>query len=68
MKNNHIVFGVVSPNGVEAFLFSFQNGGLFFEAAPFFTLADNQQHNLGIRTVAGLVFYFQLKEKEQIIN
>ncbi len=54
-------FGLVTPLGVEAFPFPFQNAGLFFEAAPFATRASSGNINLGIRTVAGFVFYFVKK-------
>ena len=65
---NHLPhrFGVVTPVGVEAFPFPFQNAGLFFEAAPFFTMAENHQNNIGIRTVAGFVFYFPKKDNVEI--
>lgn len=49
--------GLVCPIGIEAFPFSFQNAGLFFEAAPFATTADGDDWHGGIRTVAGFVFY-----------
>lgn len=51
-------FGAVMPIGVEAFPFPFQNAGLFFEAAPFFTSPGTTNFNAGIRTVAGIAFYF----------
>lgn len=54
-------FGVVTPLGVEAFPFPFQNAGLFFEAALFATRASSGNVNVGIRTVAGFVFYFVKK-------
>lgn len=57
-------FGVVVPCGVEAFPFPFQNAGLFFEAAPFFTHNFADDYYGGIRTVAGFVFYFPVKEKQ----
>jgi len=55
--------GVVVPVGVEAFPFPFQNAGLFFEAAPFVTSDPHQNYYSGIRTSAGLVFYFLRKAK-----
>jgi hypothetical protein len=57
-------FGGVMPIGVEAFLFSFQNAGLFFEAAPFY-VTDGSAWHAGIRTVAGFVFYFPRKTVEK---
>lgn len=56
-------FGGVLPVGVEAFPFPFQNAGLFFEAAPFYTTAGGSDWNAGIRTVAGFVFYFPSAKK-----
>lgn len=50
-------FGVVVPIGIEAFPFPFQNAGLFFEAAPFYTVSEQSVWNSGIRTVAGFIFY-----------
>jgi hypothetical protein len=50
--------GGVMPIGVEAFPFSFQNAGLFFEVAPFYVTDHDSKYNAGFRTVAGLVFYF----------
>jgi len=61
-------YGGVIPIGVEAFPFPFQNAGLFFEAAPFFTQDSQNSYYGGIRTVAGFIFYFPTKEKEQIKN
>lgn len=64
LNENH-KHGVIIPVGVEAFPFPFQNAGLFFEAAPFY-VSDFQAHskdNAGIRTAAGFVFYFPLKNK-----
>ena len=58
-------FGCVTPIGVEAFPFPFQHAGLFFEAAPFFTTAGGGNNNAGIRTVAGFIFYFLKKEKNE---
>ena len=58
-------FGVVTPIGVEAFPFPFQHAGLFFEAAPFCTWNHDNNANVGIRTVAGFVFYFLKTEKEK---
>lgn len=60
-KNNK--YGGVIPIGVEAFPFPFQNAGLFFESAPFFTHDLNSTYYGGIRTVAGFIFYFPTKEK-----
>ena len=54
-------YGFVTPIGVEAFPFPFQNAGLFFEAAPFCTWTNNSNNNIGVRTVAGFVFYFVKK-------
>ncbi len=56
-------FGAVLPVGVEAYPFPFQNAGLFFEVAPFFTTAGGRNHNAGFRTVAGFAFYFLKKKK-----
>lgn len=61
-------YGGVVPIGVEAFPFPFQNAGLFFEAAPFFTHDLESTYYGGIRTVAGFIFYFPLKEKTTIKN
>lgn len=58
-------FGLVTPLGVEAFPFPFQNAGLFFEAAPFCAWAKQGNVNIGIRTVAGFVFYFLRRERPQ---
>jgi hypothetical protein len=58
--NNY--YGAVMPVGVEAFPFPFQNAGLFFEAAPFYTIREDT-FRAGIRTVAGCVFYFPKKAK-----
>ena len=58
--------GAVVPVGVEAFPFPFQNAGLFFEAAPFFTHDLEHAYDAGIRTAAGFVFYFPIKEKQEI--
>jgi hypothetical protein len=63
-KNNRI--GAVVPIGVEAFPFSFQNAGLFFEVAPFFTDNMHKDYYAGLRTVAGFVFYFPTKEKPAV--
>jgi hypothetical protein len=56
-------YGFVTPLGIEAFPFPFQNAGLFFEAAPFCTWNNERNTNLGVRTVAGFVFYFVRKQK-----
>lgn len=58
-------YGFVTPLGVEAFPFPFQHAGLFFEAAPFCTWASSGTTNMGIRTVAGFVFYFLKKDKAE---
>ncbi len=58
--------GMVLPVGVEAFPFPFQNAGLFFEAAPFFTHDLEKEYYGGIRTVAGFVFYFPVKEEKKV--
>ena len=58
-------FGGVLPIGIEAFPFPFQNAGLFFEAAPFYTINHENQWSSGIRTVAGFVFYFPQKNTKQ---
>ncbi|WP_073139002.1 hypothetical protein [Chryseolinea serpens] len=55
-------YGFVTPLGIEAFPFPFQHAGLFFEAAPFCTWTNSGTTNVGIRTVAGFVFYFLKKE------
>jgi hypothetical protein len=54
-------YGFVTPLGIEAFPFPFQNAGLFFEAAPFCTWTRESNNNIGVRTVAGFVFYFVKK-------
>lgn len=57
-RNRH---GLVIPVGVEAFPFPFHYAGLFFEAG-LFALSDPEQHYYsGIRTAAGIVFYFPKK-------
>jgi len=62
-KNSKV--GGIIPIGVEAFPFPFQNAGLFFEAAPYLTHDFIKSYNAGIRTVAGFVFYFPIKEKNK---
>jgi hypothetical protein len=61
-------YGAVIPIGVEAFPFPFQNAGLIFEVAPFYTVDDRNDYVAGLRTVAGFVFYFQKKTKEALTN
>lgn len=56
--------GLIVPVGVEAFPFPFQNAGLFFEAAPFYVSDFISRDNAGIRTAAGFVFYFPVKQKK----
>ncbi len=56
--------GGVMPIGVEAFPFSFQNAGLFFEVAPFY-VAEGSVWHAGMRTAAGFVFYFPHKTAEK---
>jgi hypothetical protein len=58
-------YGGVIPIGVEAFPFPFQNAGIFFEVAPYFTHDLVKDYNAGMRTVAGFVFYFPTKEKTE---
>ena len=65
-KNNK--YGVVVPVGVEAFPFPFQNAGLFFEVAPFLTHDFVSETSGGIRTVAGFIFYFPVKDNPQITH
>jgi hypothetical protein len=55
--------GAVMPVGVEAFPFPFQHAGLFFEAAPFYTLDRSRSLYAGLRTVAGFVCYIPKKER-----
>lgn len=62
-KNNKV--GGVIPIGVEAFPFPFQNAGLFFEAAPFYTSDLETHFYAGLRTVAGFVFYFPSSPKQE---
>ena len=57
-------YGAVLPIGVEAFPFPFQNAGLIFEVAPFCESDLNSKLYGGLRTVAGLVFYFPAKSKK----
>jgi hypothetical protein len=57
-------YGGLIPIGVEAFPFPFQNAGLFFEAAPFYTVDNRNDFYAGLRTAAGFVFYFTKKPKE----
>ena len=61
-KHKH---GAIIPIGVEAFPFSFQNAGIFFEVAPFFETDDKSNWQGGLRTVAGFVFYFPKKLKQK---
>lgn len=56
-------YGFVAPLGVEAFPFPFQNAGLFFETGFYTTFSADNSINLGLRSVAGFVFYFIKKEK-----
>lgn len=56
--------GVVIPLGIEAFPFPFQNGGLFFEVAPYFTSDKVNYQNLGIRSSSGFIYYFTSKSKQ----
>jgi hypothetical protein len=58
--------GIIMPVGVEAFPFPFQNAGLFFEAAPFFVSDFDKSNQLGIRTVAGFVFYLPVKPASSV--
>jgi hypothetical protein len=58
-------YGAVIPIGVEAFPFSFQNAGIFFEVAPYYTSDWIKDYNAGLRTVAGFVFYFPTKPKKE---
>ena len=64
--NQNDRLGVVMPLGVEAFPFPFQNAGLFFEVAPYFSTNSTGQ-NYGLRTVAGFAFYFIKKERNEKI-
>jgi hypothetical protein len=58
--------GIVMPIGVEAFPFPFQNAGLIFEVAPYCTSDRSGDNlNLGMRTIAGFVFYIVKKEKNE---
>lgn len=61
-------YGGLISVGVEAFPFPFQNAGLFFEVAPFFTHDMEHVYNAGIRTVSGFIFYFPKKEHGKISN
>lgn len=54
-------YGAIIPIGVEAFPFPFQNAGLIFEAAPYCVSDMHAKLTGGIRTVAGFVFYFPVK-------
>jgi len=56
-------YGFIAPLGVEAFPFPFQNAGLFFETGFYTTFSADKSVNLGLRSVAGFVFYFIKKEK-----
>ncbi|MCW3085409.1 MAG: hypothetical protein JWP12_2775 [Bacteroidetes bacterium] len=58
--------GGVIPVGVEAFPFPFQNAGLFFEVAPYFTHDFDFSYSAGLRSVAGFIFYFPTKEKATV--
>lgn len=57
-------FGIVTPIGVEAFPFPFQNAGLIFEVAPLSAVNSSGNLNLGMRTVAGFVFYIIKKDEK----
>lgn len=59
-KNNKI--GAIIPVSIEAFPFPFQNAGLFFGAAFFYTSDLDKDYYVGIRTAAGFVFYFPVKK------
>ncbi len=63
-KNMNHRFGAVASIGVEAFPFPFQNGGLFFEVAPYFTIDKTNAQNLGLRTASGFIYYFTKKPKQ----
>lgn len=58
-------YGAVIPLGVEGFPFPFQNAGVFFEVAPYFSHDLVKDYNAGLRTVAGFVFYFLTKQKTE---
>ncbi|MES2587611.1 MAG: hypothetical protein V4622_01445 [Bacteroidota bacterium] len=60
-------YGMILPIGIEAFPFPFQNGGLFFEVAPYFTNDKNNLQNLGIRTTSGFIYYITKKPKNEKI-
>lgn len=55
--------GAVIPIGLEAFPFSFQNAGLFFECGLYAGADTKQNWHGGLRTAAGIVFYFPKKQK-----
>ena len=61
-------YGLIVPVCVEAFPFTFQNAGLFFEAAPFYVSDFVSRDNGGIRTTAGFVFYFPVKPKKAMMD
>jgi hypothetical protein len=58
---NHKV-GVAMPVGVEAFPFPFQNAGVIFSIAPFYTSDLEGDIYAGMRSTGGFVFYFPKKE------
>lgn len=61
-------YGIVVPLGIEAFPFPFQNGGLFFEVAPYFTNDKANFQNIGIRSSSGFIYYFTQKQKSNEKN
>lgn len=61
--NQQSRYGFITPLGVEAFPFPFQNAGLFFETGFYTTFSADKTVNLGLRSVAGFVFYFIKREK-----
>jgi hypothetical protein len=63
-KKLHNRHGIISTFGVEAFPFPFQNGGLFFEIAPYYTADKTHLQNLGIRSSSGFIYYVTKKQKK----
>jgi hypothetical protein len=61
-------YGMVLPIGIEAFPFPFQNGGLFFEIAPYFSNDKTNLQNIGVRSSSGFIYYFTAKSTKHEKN
>lgn len=62
-KNSKV--GMTLPISIEAFPFSFQNAGLFFSVAPFYTSDLKGDTYSGMRTASGFIFYFPKKASQK---